>query len=255
MSLARMRRSGWFGLIAGIVFLIGRPLYQALFLTPTGFAGLDPALPSSFANFLLWASAHTGRDLGSRVVALIPFVLAISLPGPLRRVLWPGQPQQGRSAMLLGQAGFVIFALVLLLGFFIVPNAAHDYATHPADRALIARSYAGLYTFEVVVAYGVAAGLIAVSIGLMSQRGIQTNRLPRWYAYISLATAGLLGLMAILTILGSYQGATQAQEFALPALAIWLILTGVLLLRVQERPHEPAETVAEPAPPPSAPAK
>lgn len=258
MTLAVMRRRGVFGLVAGLLLLFGVPIYQAIFLTPTGYTPLRLDNVSSFGAYLGWVAVHTWAYLGSRVVSVLPFLLALGLPGPLRRILW-GEPRtEGRTPMLLGQIGFGLFALVLLLGFVIVPNAAHDYLAHPGSRADIARSYHALYEFETVVATVVGLGMIALAIAMMSLRAIATGRLPTWYAYIGLATAGLLAATAVFALFGLSVASAQVQQFSLPALAIWLVLAGSVLLRIQPRPRAAAAVAesAEPAEPaePAAPA-
>lgn len=251
MTLARMRRGGLLGLAAGLIFLVGVPIYQALALVPAGFVAPDVGQPSSFGAFLLWASGHTWADLGSRVVEAAPFVLALALPGPLRRILWPEGPEQGRPAMLLGLAGFAMFAVVLVFGMIVVPNAAADYAAHAPDRAAIARSYAGLYGLETVLAKVVATGLIALSLAMMSLRGVATSRVPGWFSYIGLAVAGLLAATAAFTLFNVGSAAAYAQQFSYPGLALWLMLAGVLLLRVQARPRAALEVATEAAEPPA----
>lgn len=251
MTLARMRQSGLCGLAAGLIFLIGVPIYQALALVPTGFVAPDPGQPASIGQFLLWASAHSGADLGSRVVETVPFVLAVALPGPLRRILWPEDQQQGRPAKLLGQAGFALFAVVLIFGMFVAPGAAADYAAHAPDRVAIASSYAGVYGFETVLAKVVATGLIALSLAMMSLRGVATSRVPGWFSYIGLAVAGLLAATAAFTLFNLGPAAAQAQQLSYPGLALWLMLAGVLLLRIQVRPRQAQEVAAEAADPPA----
>jgi hypothetical protein len=251
MTLAVLRRRGVLALVAGLVFLFGVPIYQALWLRPAGF--IPPRLESiaSFGAYLEWAAAHSWIDLTSRAVDVVPFLLAITLPAPIRLILWGENRAEGRAPMLLGQLGFGLFAVVLLLGFVVVPNAAHDYLTQPANRADIARSYHALYEFETVIATVIGLGMIALSLAMLSLRGIATVRVPAWYAYIGLATAGLLAATAAFALFGLSTAAAQVQQFSLPALALWMILTGALLLRIQMRPvaSAPVAEGAEPTAP------
>lgn len=248
MTLATMRRRGVLALVAGLIFLLGRPIYQSAFMNPSGYVFLKADDVHTFGPYLAWAATHIWVDLGSRVVEVVPFLLATLVPGPLRRILWGPDGAEGRTPMLFGQLGFGLFAAVLLLGFLIVPNAAHDYLTHPGTRASIARSYYGLYQFETIAATVVALGLIALSLAMMSLRGIASARFPTWYAYIGLATAGLLAATAAFALFGLNTATAQVEQFSLPALALWLILSAALLLRVQAR--EPAVApVGEPAQP------
>jgi hypothetical protein len=248
MTLARIRRRGVFALLAGIFFLIGVPLYQASVLAPAGYVSPDLAVSSSFGPFLTWAAAHGAADAGSRAVEMIPFLLAIGLPGPLRRILWPEDAAQGRIPVRLGQIGFALFAVVLALGFVVVPSFAHAYA-QSRGSASVARSYAGVYAFETVAAKGVAVGMIALSLAMVSLRAIATRRLPNWFSYIGLATAGLLAALAVFSLFGLAQAADQAQEFAFPALALWFLCAGVVFMRIQARQRPAAAAVAESAQP------
>jgi hypothetical protein len=82
--------------------------------------------------------------------------------------------------------------------------------------------------------------MVALSLGAFSLRGIATQRLPAWFAYVGVATAGLLAATAVCALFGLSAAVAQIEQFSLPALSLWLICTGVLLLRLQERPHAAA---------------
>src|SRR5260221_14452270 len=102
-----MRARGILALVAGAILLMGVPVYQALVLAPRGYLAVAASIAAGagFWGYLLWAGMHTGADVGFRIVGLSAFALAPSLPGPLRGILWPDDPQGGRRAMLAGQAG------------------------------------------------------------------------------------------------------------------------------------------------------
>lgn len=254
MTLARMRLGGLFALIAGIIFLLGVPIYRDLVLVPVGYvAAFAPITRSQhFGPFLLWASAHVGADTGYRVVELIPFALAAGLPAPLRRLLWPEDPLRGRAAMLLGQIGFATFALAIIIAAFTVPNAAREYAMDVAHRAEIEHSYISLYAFESLLANVLAGGLIALFLLVVSVRGNATGRFPGWFVYLGLATAGLLGATAVLFLFALTQSDTPTGAFAFLGLALWLMAAGIFFLRVQARPRvalDATAATAEPAAP------
>jgi hypothetical protein len=253
MTLARMRRRGRAVFLAGLLLLLGAPVYQGLVLAPAGFPAPGPATPAGFGPYLLWSAAHPWQDAGSRVVEALPFLLALGLPAALVRIVWPGAAGEGRAAARLGLAGFALFAAALLVGLAAVPVSAGAYAAHPAQRAAIAGGYANLYAAQSLLARLVADGCLAASLALICLRGAASTRLPGWFAYLGLAAAGLLGITALLALLGMAQPATQAERFALPILAIWLLAAGALLLRVQARPREAAAPApAEPAQPAAA---
>lgn len=248
MTLARMRWWGLGGVIAGVVFLLGVPIYQSLVLLPAGFVAPNTADPASFGAFLAWAGAHAGADAGSRTVELIPFLLALGLPSSLRRILWAGEPRGGRAATLLAVAGLVVFAGVLAAGYVLVPRAAAAYDASTATHTASADSYARVYGFETVLTRLVADGLIGLSLLLISLRTRATHRLPVWFAYIGFVVAGLLGATALSALLGLGLAAAQAQQFALPGLALWFISAGVILLRIQVRARTAEPTASGVAP-------
>jgi hypothetical protein len=253
MSLARMRVRGILALVAGAILLMGVPVYQALVLAPRGYLAVAASIAAGgdFGRYLLWAGMHTGADVGFRIVELSAFVLATSLPGPLRRILWPDDPQGGRRAMLAGQTGFLLFAGVLVAGIVIVSSAAHAYVADPAHRAATQSSYKSLFAVETLLAKVLAGALIALSLALLSARGLATGRLPGWFAYLGLVAAGLLGTTALLALLDLTRSSTPTDTFAFSILAIWLLALGILLVRIQSRPRQAsASAVREAAGPP-----
>jgi hypothetical protein len=254
MTLTHLRLRGLAALIAGIIFLLGVPIYRDLVLAPVGYvAAFAPITQRQhFGPFLLWASAHIWADTGYRIVELIPFLLAAGLPAALRRVLWPADPLRGRAAMLLGQIGFASFALAIIIAAFTVPNAAREYAADVAHRAEIEHSYIGLYAFESLLANVLAGGLIALFLVVVSLRGNATGGFPAWFVYLGLATAGLLGATAVLFLFTLTQSDTPTGAFAFLGLAFWLMAGGIFFLRVQARPRSApgaAPAAAEPAAP------
>ena len=237
MTLTAMRWRGTLAVVAGLVLLLALPIYQAFWLRPSGYAPLRAGDVGSFGTYLVWASSHGQVELGLRAVEVVPFLLAIALPGALRRVLWSADRAAGRAPMLLGQIGFGLFAGVLLFGFAVVPSVAHNYVLHPQQRLDVARGYHALYMFETVAATAIGLGMVALSLAMLSLRAITSRRLPPWYAYVGLAAAGLLAATAVSALFGLSAVVTQLEQFSLPALALWVILGGVVLLRLRAQPQ------------------
>jgi hypothetical protein len=250
MSLVGMRARGVMALLAGALLLLGLPIYQALVLTPRGYLPVAAsAAHQHYGPYLLWFAGSPGSDIGYRLLELAIFLLAACQPGPLRRVLWPTDPRGGRVAMLLGMVGCLLFAAVLVLGLLALPGYAHAYATDAARRHGTEQGYARLVTIETVLAKVLATALIALSLAIMSVRGLASGRMPAWFAYLGLATASLLGTAAIFNLGGLLFGTSATDTYALSFFALWLVMLGVLLLRIQRRAAAGASAVpAETAP-------
>ncbi len=86
--LTRLRRNGAFYLISTFLLLIGIPVYQALVLVPRGYGN---ALASTNLNhiafYLAWLGTHTASFLIYRILLLIAFVLLLSMPFSLFRII------------------------------------------------------------------------------------------------------------------------------------------------------------------------
>jgi hypothetical protein len=253
MTLARMQRRGLFALIAGISLLVGQPLYQGLVLAPTGYLdAIKPISNGHFGPFLVWASAHNGLDIGFHLLELLPPVLALGLRGALRRVLWPNDPLRGRAAMALGQFGFATWTAGVVILLVATPSMSDAYAHAGAHRPSIEQSFMGLYVFDALLRNVLAFGLIAAFLLLTAQQGMATGRLPSWLAYLGLASAGLLGATAALSVFSfTAPAVTTVASFAFLALALWFIVQGMLLVRIQMRPLAAAEASAQPVEPPT----
>lgn len=228
------RLAGVCGLLAGLVFLVAVPIYNTLVLAPAGYlAATQAAAGGDFGPFLLWADAHGAIDAGFRVLELVPMALALAVPPVVCRLLWPADARAGRIALLAGLAGFTCYAVGIGSGLVTVPGTASDYAHQVAQRPAIAQHYLGVYAVQLAVVYVVAGGLIAVFLALVNLRGSATSRFPGWFAYIGLATAGLLAATAVLVIMTPTQPNPSTSGLALFGLALWLILMGGLLLRAR----------------------
>jgi hypothetical protein len=241
-----MRTRGVMALVAGMLLLVGLPLYQAWVLAPRGYLTVAAsAAHQHFGSYLLWFSRHAGADIGYRLLELAIFVLAACQPGPLRRVLWPGDPRAGRFALWAGVAGCLLFAAVLAFGLLALPGYAHAYATAGAAGPASERQYATAVAVETVLAKVLASALIALWLALASVRGLASGRMPAWFAYLGLATASLLGTSAVFSLGGLIFSAPATDTYALSFFALWLVMLGILLLRL-ERHGEADDGAADP---------
>jgi hypothetical protein len=236
VTLEAMRTRGVMALVAGTLLLLGLPLYQAAVLAPRGYLAVAAsAAHQHFGPYLLWFTGHAGADIGNRLLELAIFVLAACQPVPLRRVLWPGDPRGGRFAQWAGVVGCLLFAAVLVFGLLALPGYAHAYATAGAARPASERQYATAVAAETLLAKVLAAALIALWLALASVRGLASGRMPAWFAYLGLATASLLGTSAVFSFGGLLLSAPATDTYALSFFALWLIILGILLLRVERR--------------------
>lgn len=250
MTLARIRWRGALALAAGIIQLLFVPLYQDLVLARTGYLDATNAiaLHQQYGPYLLWASAHPALDTGYRVAQMLVFVLALGMPGVLRRVLWPREPRGGRGAMLIGQIGLVLYAVILIYGAISTPGAASAYAHGTAaTRAATLSGYQGLFAVKTLFASVLGGGMIALFLIQMCMRGITSRRMPTWLSYLGLATGGLFAGSAILSLFALNQPDSALSPLAFLGFAFWLIALGFLLLRIQTRPREDAVAAGPPA--------
>jgi hypothetical protein len=231
---------GIYAAIAGIVLLVGVQVYQAAVLAPTGYIAAINAIDTqhSFGPYLIWLGLHGNENRALRLIEVVVFVLAASMPQQLRRVLWPSAPQAGRWAALLGQIGFVLFALVLVLGLFTSTGAAAAYVEAPnaATQAGVAQDFATSFAIETLLSRALGGVLLTVFLIVTSRRVLQTRILPVWLAYLGLLTAALLGATAVLSALAPDDPQIPTSGLSLVVLAIWLSAVGVLLARLRTPP-------------------
>lgn len=236
-ELTRMRLRGGHAILAGLVLLVAVPLFQSLVLAPTGYLTAVHAVVAhhQFGPLLIWAAAHPAESRLFRVLEVIPFLLALGLPGPLRTLLWREYPYGGRVALWAGRIGFALFALALFIGMFTSASAASHYVTSSSasQRQTIALDYAGRYAIETLLAWVLGGIALTVFLVAVSLRVVRSGPLPRWYGWLGVLTAALQATTALLFALGPAQATTPTSIFAFILLALWLLATGFLLLRVR----------------------
>jgi len=240
VELARIRLRGFYAVVAGIILLVGVQVYQAAVLAPAGYAAAVNSIDAtqSFASYLVWLEAHGSENRTARLIEVVVFVLAATLPQQLRRVLWPSEPQGGRWAAFLGQVGFALFALVLVLGLFTSTGAAAAYAaaSNASTQVSVAHDFATSFAIETLLSRVVGGVLVTVFLVVTSMRMLATRLLPPWVAYLGLLTAALLAATAALSIVAPDDPGVPTAGLSLLMLALWLIVVGVLLARLRALP-------------------
>jgi Domain of unknown function (DUF4386) len=241
--IARMRLRGAYALLAGAVLLIGIPLVQSVVLAPTGYINAVNAIidHQNFGPLLSWAAANPGASRFFRVVEVIPFLLALGVPGPLQTLLRPDDPRGGRVALWLGRVGFALFALALLIGMFTSAAAATSYATTTgaSARQAIALDYAGRYALETILSRILGGICLTVYLLAVSLRMVRGHRFPLWFAIIGILCAALEAATALSFAFTPAAATTPTAGFAVVALAIWLVVAGIYMVRAPA-PRSPA---------------
>lgn len=233
-ELTRLRLRGGYAILAGLVLLVAVPLFQSLVLAPTGYLTAVNAVVAhqQFGPLLIWAAAHPAESRLFRVLEVIPFLLALGLPGPLRTLLWREYPHGGRVALWAGRIGFALFALALFIGMFTSASAASHYVASgiASQRQAIALDYAGRYAIETLLSRVLGGFALTVYLVAVSLRGLRAGPLSRWYGWLGVITAALQATTAVLFALGPAQATTPTSSFAFILLALWLLATGFVLL-------------------------
>ncbi|HEY1388922.1 MAG TPA: hypothetical protein VGF38_10290 [Ktedonobacterales bacterium] len=245
-ELARIRLRGGYAILAGILLLLGVPLFQSLILVPTGYVTAVNAIVAhqDFGPLLSWAAAHPFESRLFRVFEVIPFLLALGLPGPLRMILWTGERKSGQVAVWFGRLGFALFALALFIGMFTSASSATSFvqAQSESAREAIALDYAGHYALETLLSRVLGSICLTVFLILVSLRMARVGRFPLWFGIVGVLCAALQATNAIFFAFGPTQATTPTAGLAFIALALWLLVAGVFLVRTPALP-----TVATPA--------
>ncbi|BCL82952.1 hypothetical protein ccbrp13_54170 [Ktedonobacteria bacterium brp13] len=86
--LARLRTNGVTYIVAALILLLVVPLYQLLILNPTGFGQAESnAGAQRYIAYLAWISTHMSPFLIDRALLIIAFILLISFPYALYRII------------------------------------------------------------------------------------------------------------------------------------------------------------------------
>jgi len=241
VELARVRLRGVYAAIAGVILLVGVQIYSVVALAPTGYTNAINAVitQGTFAPYLVWLGLHGPENRALRLIEVVTFVLAAAMPQQLRRVLWPSDPQAGRWAAFLGQIGFALFVVALILGLFTSTGSAAAYAdaTNAATQASVTQAFARSYAIETLLSRVLGGALVSIFLVVTSLRVLQTRILSVWLAYLGLLTAALLAASALLSALAPDAPQTPVSSLSLIVLGIWLTAIGIVLARLRAFPE------------------
>ncbi len=249
-ELAQVRLRGGYAILAGILLLIGIPLFQSLVLAPMGYLTAVNAIVAhqGFGPLLVWAAAHPAESRLFRVLEVVPFLLALGLPGPLRSTLWPEERRGGRLALWVGRIGFALYALALFIGMFTSAASASSYALAQSGSAqqAIALDYAGHYALETFISRVLGGICLTIFLILVSMRMVRKKRFPLWFAVLGVLCAALQATTALFFALGPTQATTPTAGVSFIALALWLVVAGIFLVRVRGQSTVSASIPAHP---------
>ncbi|HVB59666.1 MAG TPA: hypothetical protein VNE61_00605 [Ktedonobacteraceae bacterium] len=86
--LARLQRNGRYFITGALLLLLGVPVYQYLLLIPQGYSNAQAAIAqNAFLPYLYWIANHVALFLGSRLLLVLAFLVLVSLPFTLFRVI------------------------------------------------------------------------------------------------------------------------------------------------------------------------
>lgn len=253
IELARVKLRGVYALIAGVILLLVVPLFQSALLIPAGYTDAIQAIVahSDFQPLVMWLSQHLGLDIAFHILELAPFLLAMTVPGSLRRVLWPQSGLTGLVMMLCGQIGFACFAIAGVVGILTSASAAHSYssATTAAQRSAAVATFTNAYAITTIISSIIGGLLLAVFLLLVSLRQARTQTMPRLFSYYGVLVAALLTVTAAQFAGKPAQAETASSPLSLAGLALWLIVLGLLLARLRTlaaADAQPTDATGEP---------
>lgn len=254
MESARVKLRGIYAIVAGVLWLLVIPYYQGSILDPQGYTmAIRPiSARRDFAPLLHWIAQHAGADRGARLLGIVPYLLAITLPPALLRALGRVGGRRAPLPRIAGQLGFGLFVVVGAAGVLssAATGARYATATTATARASAVHTFATSYTVETVLARGCGGLLLALFLGLVSayalaptsaSAGSSSNSLralPAWIGYFGLLVAALEVATALLALVAPTQVDAPFAPLAYFALALWLLAVGVSLARLRALPED-----------------
>lgn len=251
MEHARIRLRGGYAIAAGAILLIGVPLVESVTLASAGYltAVQQTAQHGDFRPLVAWLAAHSGIDGAFRLFEALPFLLAATLPGTLRRILGPASLLGGRVMAFAGQIGFACYLLAIIMGIFSSKSAASSFAsaTTAAQQQAAVSSFANAFGAQNVVSHVVGGVLLVLFLALFCIRNLRTNQLPLLLTFLGMVTGVLLLLTAVQFLAQPVQIEASTSALSFASLALWLLLAGIVLVRLPATVAIPA--AASTAPP------
>jgi hypothetical protein len=251
METARLKLQGIYGLLAGLVLLVGVPIYQSIFLGPAGYRAPSDAAFShaDYGPLLSWIAGNSSAFIFFRILELLTFLLILRLPFALYRAFRSYGRTLARWMLAGGLGGIILFGAMLVLSTISFINAAASYSQQaPSSGAArdIASGFSGLYGVEALGQNTLGGALLAIFLLCASLLIARSGKLQSLLVYFGLLVAALMAALALLFAVSPPDAQTQLTTPALAAFAVWLIWLGILLIR--RAPRLLAAPMAPPAP-------
>ncbi len=269
--LGKIQRNGRYCIIGALLLLVGIPLYQFIFLVPSGYSN---ALATQSA-VLHWISTHSLLFLGYRALLFAGFAFMISMPFTLFRIIVAQEllgrdtedpentgkeealqdatrdaaesdQEEGMPAFAWRGKGFALLAawggFFGLLCFVLGTLASTCYllfsAASLSSTAMNLENAAPLTGFLAIITYTVGGGLLALSC-LFFGIVIARSGLKLWpgiwvaFAYVAIALAILFSVSAAEVAFEPLTGQSFVTTIAILLFSIWVLWFGVMLVRLR----------------------
>ncbi len=253
MRTFQIRSRGQIALFAGIWLLAFVPffLFGALYPTGYGHAIAAAAAQANYAPLVAWASQHPGLTIAFPIIEMLPLVALVRLPEMLHSVIYADQ--RGRIGQWCGVAGLVVLALVTLVSMIQLVAAAHQFAGASADgQSAIGANFRVVAITESLVADILGSILMTIWLVSVSVPLVRLGGYERVIGGVGVLSAALFAATAGLVAFNPQQPQGAIAGTALALFGVWLILTGVLLIRRAPALGQPiSEEEAGPTPDPS----
>ncbi len=258
--LARLRRSGWYYLLGALLLLLGVPFYQLLVLNPLNYnAILSNQGSNHFAFYLAWISNHMLQYILYRVLLVAAFVLLVTLPFNLFRIIvaqeivdqqeradeeQDDEEQMGEDGMppyAWRGKGFAVIAawagLAGLVAYILGAVIGTIYILGVSKSTVVPGVFTILYTIFSITSNTIGIGLLALSTlffgALIARRG--RNLWPTvwiFFGYMALAVAALLSGSAVAVAGAPGEQATLTTP-AFLLFGLWILWLGIMLVRLK----------------------
>ncbi|GCE04028.1 hypothetical protein [Dictyobacter aurantiacus] len=274
--LARLRSNGIYYIIAGLLLLLVIPLYQVLFLGPTGFsAALDATGLGRYTAYLAWISSHSLPFLIYRALLLCAFLLLISFPFNLNRIIvaqelmaqqereeeerrteteqadtadseeeeeedgLPAYPWRGKGFVVLAAWLGVVGLSIYLLGT--AASSIYFILVASSTGAALQNSITTIAPIFSIITNVLGTGLLGLGclfFGAMIARTGKNLWPGAWVAfgYASLFIGAMLSISAVAVLSAAGSGQSTLTTIATLLFAIWIIWLGAMLVRLKPEP-------------------
>jgi hypothetical protein len=251
METARLKVQAIYSLLAGLLLLLGVPLYQAVVLAPAGYQAPATAAFSqgNYGPLLLWIGSNSQPFIFFRLLELGIFLLLLRLPIALAHTLRRQGHTLARWVSIAGTGGLILFSTMLALSTITLVNTANNYqqpAGNLETQSALLKNFQAFYGIETLVQNTLGGALLAIFLLCASLLIARTGKLSALFVYFGLLTAALMAGLALLYAFSPLSAQTQLTTPALASFAVWLIWLAILLLQRARRLVTPALTITAP---------